>query len=94
MKLLIQIKSLLFSFIFGFLLYIILTLFNRKIVKNKIIKRTCLFFIILLLFLLYYIILIKINNGYLHVYFIVEIGLGSCFSRIIDKKWFTHCKKK
>ena len=94
MDLLIQIYSLFFSFVFGLLLYTIIFLANRLIIKYETIKKFLIFLIILLSFLLYYLVLLYINNGYLHVYFLVVIGLGSYFSMYFNNFWFTHCKKK
>ena len=91
----IQIKSLLFSFSFGFILYFIIDVFNKIVTKFKMVGKiiaTLLF--TLLLAVLFFIGLVYINNGYLHIYFIVLIIVGYMISKLFSHYLFTHCKKK
>ena len=73
----IQLGSLIISFIYGVLLYYF-NRFNSKIIKNKnIVLRS----IISLLYvfdisLLYVVILYNLNDGILHIYFVLCILLG------------------
>ena len=73
----IQIKSLIFSFLYGCIFYLFLSLNNKNIYNSKgIIKILTNIFFIFDNVLLYFIILKKINNGILHYYFIFSIILG------------------
>ena len=47
------------------------------------------FLFILAMSLLYFIILLKINNGYIHLYFYLCILFGYLTMYFIFKKWFT-----
>ena len=94
-KLDIQIKSLIFSFLFGCIFYLMLELFNRIPFKNKICLKIIFSFIfVLIMSLLYFLILLYINNGYLHIYFIILIMVGYLFIYLIHFYLFTHCKRK
>ena len=73
----IQIKSLIFSFLYGGIFYLFMSLNNKNIYNSKgIIKILTNIFFIFDNVLLYFIILKKINNGILHYYFIFSIILG------------------
>ncbi len=73
----IQLISLIISFIYGIVLYY-LNLFNIKKFNNKNIIIKSLIYILYLfdISLLYVCILYKLNNGILHIYFILCILLG------------------
>ncbi len=80
-----QIYSLIYSFIYGLVFYI-LVLLNKKFLFNN--KFS---FIIDILFvidnvLLYFIFLRYINNGIFHIYFFFTIILGYLLGDYIDKK--------
>ena len=95
MRLNIQIYSLIYSFLFGIFFYFILDIYNKLSNKLKIwIKIIVSLIFSLFISIIYFIGLLYINNGCLHVYFLVVIGLGSYFSMCFINFWFTHCKKK
>ena len=90
MKLNVQIYSFLYSYFFGVVFYFLLKInykFSNKfnIVFNYVIS----FLFILAMSLLYFIILLKINNGYIHLYFYLCILFGYLTMYFIFKKWFT-----
>jgi hypothetical protein len=94
MRLNIQIYSLIFSFIFGTFFYFVLDFFS-KIVKKY---RLWLKIIISLLFtfvisIVYFLGLLYINNGYLHIYFLLSILVGYMFVYWLKVFWFTHKKE-
>ncbi len=73
----IQLASLIMSFGFGIFLYY-LNKFNLKVIKNKniILKSIICFLYLFDISLLYVVILYNLNNGILHIYFILCILLG------------------
>ena len=77
MSLDIQIKTLLYSFLFGIYFSIIVYL-NYKIIYK--LKKFYLvigtFLIIFLNILLYFLVLLKVNNGIIHIYGIISLILG------------------
>lgn len=94
MKLDIQIYSLTFSFIFGILFYFFLDVFNRITCKYKMWLRIILSFIFtIVMSIIYFIGLLYINNGYLHVYFLISIVVGYIFVYILKYFWFTQKKE-
>ncbi len=77
MNLEIQILSLIFSFMFGIVISYFYNLFYNLInikVKRFRILINLLFF--LNLFLIYYVLLLLINDGVIHIYFILLLFLG------------------
>ncbi len=77
MELIIQIKSLLFSFAFGILFSCVVNIFNNKLYNSRLryqIINACLMSIISCL--IYFICIKKINNGIIHIYFIMMIIFG------------------
>ena len=95
MNLNIQLFSFTFSLIFGIFLYFLLEWFNMFNNRNKIIVKILLSLIfVLTLSLLYFIVLLYINNGYLHVYFLILIMVGYIIVDFIKSFYFTHKKKK
>lgn len=85
MSLKLQIFSLIFSLIYGFIFYLLM-LINKKYLYNHKLS-----FIIDILFvlnnvLIYFIILRKINNGIFHIYFLIAFIIGFLISYYIDKK--------
>lgn len=94
MELNIQIYSFIYSFLFGIFLNSIYMLFNKLVRKTKMIIR----FIISLGFMIimtlsYFIGLLWINNGIVHIYFLLCLSLGMLFSKWIKKRWLTHLRK-
>ena len=89
MSLNIQIYSFIFSFVFGIFFYIVLGLFSKFIYSKKLfIKVISSLAFSIGLSLLYFYVLLKINNGYLHLYFFLMILLGYIISQIIRVKFF------
>ncbi len=77
MVLTIQIYSLIFSFFFGVFFYFLLEVNYKFLYNDKIIIKTINTFLFLLFnTILYFIGLIKINNGIIHIYFLLAILLG------------------
>ena len=75
-----QIYSLIFSFGFGIIFYFLLDVFNKYNNKNKLIfKIICSFIFVFGSSLLYFLGLLYINNGYLHIYFLLTILVGYLF---------------
>ena len=87
-----QIASLLFSFVFGFCVSLIIDI-NYKINNKKTIKIITTFFIVIINTLLYFIGLNHINNAYLHPYFILMIIIG-IISEIFLKRKIVKIKLK
>lgn len=93
----IQIYSFIVSYIYGFAFFILLEINSKFIYSSSLIIKilSSLLFIIFNT-LLYFIILMKINNGYLHIYFFLSIILGYISCKTIYKKivkrnnlWYT-----
>ncbi len=100
----IQLKSLIFSFIFG-IFFSIFTCINYNNLNNKNNLFKIAFTIIFVIdnILLYLLLLIKVNGGYVHIYFIFCVILGYLFAqkkiimlikRIPIKKLFEKFKVK
>lgn len=89
----IQILSLIYSFFYGVLFYILLDVNHKFVYDGKIIYRIIIsFFFIVLMSLLYFYGLIKINNGIIHVYFYLSLLTGYLLTFVIYRKF--RCKKK
>ena len=94
MKLNIQVYSLFYSFLFGIILYYLLDLFNKYIMKCTIIIKIIISLLfVMLLSLFYFMGLLYINNGYLHIYFLIIIMVGYMFVYLLKYKWFTYKNK-
>lgn len=77
MDLLIQLQSLLFSFLFGILFNLVLNSFDLFIYHEKlVIKILSAFLISIFLSVIYFVISMKINQGIIHIYFIGMIIFG------------------
>ena len=73
----IQIKLIIFSFIFGFFFSILLEIFNKKTVKcKKSVKIILSFLVVFLSTLVYFEGINKISNAIFHIYSIITIILG------------------
>lgn len=88
-----QIASLLFSYIFGVFLAFSSAL-NYLFIKNKLVKIIFTFLITVVYVLLYFIGLTYINDGYLHLYFILMVTLGYLSEIFFIKKIFVKVKRK
>ena len=90
----IQIYSLLFSFLYGIIFYILLEINYNILFEGKIIYRIIISFLfVIVLSLVYFLILLKINNGILHLYFFLLMFTGYLLSFVIYKKLIVKRKK-
>ena len=101
MDLLVQVKSLVFSFCFGIIFSIIVSFFNSKLYNTRVRYQIINAFLIsIITCLIYFICIKKINNGIVHIYFILMIIIGFYIEkRFINlsnniKKLFKNIKKK
>ncbi len=89
----VQILSLLYSFIFGIVFFVLLEINYKLLYSGKLIYRIIIsFMFIIVLSLSYFIGLVKVNNGIIHVYFFLSLFTGYLFSFVIYRK--INCKKK
>jgi len=89
----IQLYSLLYSFVYGAILFFLLELNYRFLYYGKIFYRIIISFLFVISFsLLYFFGLLKINNGIIHIYFFLSIFTGYLLSFVIYNKF--NCKKK
>ena len=87
MALKIQIYSFLVSFFYGIFFYFMLEINSRFIYSsNKVIKVIFSFLFILFNALLYFMILLKVNNGYIHIYFFLCILVGYIMCKVVVRK--------
>lgn len=90
----IQLISFLFSFLFGVFFYLT-SLINYKIIKKHsyLIKYLISFIYVLDMALVYILLLYKVNNGVIHVYFVLVLGIGFLVSCLYYKKIKKICEK-
>ena len=95
-----QIKTIIFSIIYGIIFSCLIDVNHRYLTKNKIINILITFIFIMLSVLIYFILLRKINNGIFNNYEIICIILGFVIENLIHskvekirKKWYTHISK-
>ena len=94
MKLNIQIYSLLFSFLFGIIFNFILDIFNRLVNNCRLWLRIILSILFtIIISIVYFCCLLYINNGFLHLYFLLSIAVGYIFVYGFKLFWFTHKKE-
>lgn len=87
MNLEIQLKLILFSFVFGAFLALMIDLNRKFLYSSQIIYKIIFtFFFVIVNAFLYFIILQKINNGIIHIYSIFCIIFGFFTEHIIRKK--------
>ena len=87
MSLKIQIYSLLFSFCYGILFFILLEFNYKLLYEGKLLYRIIISFLfVIFISLLYFVILLKINSGILHIYFFLSIFTGYLSSFMIYNK--------
>ena len=92
-----QIKLIIFSFIFGFLFSSLLEWFNKKINKyNSILKLMFSIILVTCMTIIYFVGIQKIGNAIFHIYSILSIVVGFALYDIIikliaktGKKWYT-----
>ena len=95
MRLDIQIYSFIYSLLFGMFFSLLLELFNKLVCSFKIVKKSFFSFIfVFITSLCYFLGLLWINNGVLHIYFIVCLICGFIFEQFFKKWWLTHWRKK
>lgn len=95
MELSIQIYSFVFSFLFGGCLYLLLDAFNKIIKNTKIIIQIFSSFIfIMVLACIYFLGLLFINDGVVHIYFLLCILVGYVFVYKFILPLFTLLRKK
>lgn len=95
MELQTQIISLLFSFIFGFIFSICTNINYRFLFSKNLTLKIIVTSIYVLDFSLLYFILIKhLNNGIIHTYFLLFVGLGYLVSFLSLNKYINILKKK
>lgn len=83
----VQLKLIIFSFIFGFFLYILLEKYNKKMINKPFILRLLAgFILILILDIIYFIGIYDISDGIFHIYSVLNIVLGVFTCKAIIKK--------
>ena len=88
MVLSVQIISLLVSFCYGMFFYLTLELNSRFIYSSNLFVKIV-YSLIFVIFhtLLYFFILMYINNGYVHIYFILCIIFGYLMCKVVSKRF-------
>jgi len=95
MDLIIQIYSLIASFLFGGLFSLELIFFYKLISKMFIVWKFILSFVFVMInAIIYFLLLLLINNGILHVYFFISMIIGYFIFNKLFTYLFTHFKKK
>lgn len=95
MNLDIQIKSFIYSFVFGCGFYFLLDLFNKFTINKKLLfKIIASLFFVTIVALVYFYLLLFINNGYVHIYFLLSILVGYMSISFILSWWLTKKRKK
>lgn len=82
----IQLKLIIFSFIYGFYFAILVKKYNKYIQNKKILYKVFLTFIMMLILdILYFIGIYIISNAILHIYSLISVILGIIFYNLIVK---------
>lgn len=90
----VQIKTLIFSFLFGiYFAYMIRVNYKYIYTLKKLYKILATFLLIFSNVLLYFIILLKINNGIIHMYSLLMIVLGTYMEHFINRIIEKNIKK-
>ena len=80
MILLVQIRSLAFSFIYGIFFSFTFKINYKYLISNNLFFKIILSFLFILdHILLYFILISRINNGIVHIYFLLFFVLGTIF---------------
>ena len=88
----IQIYSLLFSFFYGIFVFFLLELNYKLLYTGKMLYKIIISFLfVMFISLLYFYGLLKINNGIIHIYFLIVMFTGYMLSFVIYRK--IRCKK-
>ena len=89
----IQILSLIYSFFFGVIFFLLLEVNYRFLYEVKLVYRIIISFLFVIIISLgYFLGLLKINNGIIHIYFLLSLFTGYLVSFVIYNK--INCKKK
>ena len=84
----VQLLSLIISFFYGIFLYLMLEMWERIIYScNNFVKILGSFLFVMFHTLLYFLILLKINNGYVHIYFLICILIGYILCKVFYKRF-------
>ena len=84
----VQLFSLGVSFGYGLFFYLLLELNSKFIYSTNIFVRIIVSFLFILFnTLLYFLILMKINNGYVHFYFLLSILCGYYLCKLLYKRF-------
>ena len=90
----VQLKLIIFSFIFGFMFSALLEIFNKKINKCKsYLKFLFSMILIIIMTYIYFIGIQKVGNGIFHIYSIISIIVGFILYDIIIYKIANKDKK-
>lgn len=88
-----QIISLLTSFFYGILFYLlILVNYNMLNNKKKLVKIVFNIIFIIDNVLLYSLMIYKINNGVFHIYYIIMMTIGFCLIYYLDRMYSLYVK--
>lgn len=88
-----QVLSLLYSFFFGMVFFILLELNSKFLYEGRMVYRIIVSFLfVIFISLLYFFGLIKINDGVVHVYFFLSLFTGYLLSFVIYRK--INCKMR
>ena len=83
----VQILSLVVSFFYGIIFYILLEITSKFLYSSSIIVQIFFSFLFVLFnSLIYFLILLKINNGYIHIYFLLCLIFGYFLCKVIFKR--------
>lgn len=95
MPLIAQIMTIIFSFIYGIIFYILLEVNYKYIYYGNAIYRIIVTFLFVLCnTLIYFIVLRKINYGIVHIYFLLCLLTGYILSNFVYKKLIVKRKKQ
>lgn len=87
----VQVISLVVSFVYGIFFYLTLELNSRFIYSSHLWVRLVMSFLFVMMHtLVYFLILMRINHGYVHIYFFICILAGYLLCKVIYKR----CKIK
>ena len=89
----VQILSLIYSFFYGVIFFLLLEVNYKFLYESKLFFRIVISFLfIIFISLLYFFGLLKVNNGVIHIYFFLSLFTGYLLSFVIYNK--INCKKK
>lgn len=93
MLLKVQMISLFVSFCYGVFFYLMLELNSKVLYDSRLIVRIIVSFLFILFHtLLYFLILMKINYGYIHVYFFLCMFAGYLICKVLYKRFVKRSK--